>query len=86
MEPINVITVTDQHLEAIIDKKIDKIQDAIRTQSKIPDPLLDIASLKANLKWSDGKARRLVKEGRLQPEFTGNGKTMFFRLSKCVSL
>lgn len=86
MEPLKVITVTEEQLESLIDKKIDQLHDAVKKQSETTDPLLDIASLKVNLKWPDGKARRLVKEGRLKPEFTGNGKTMFFRLSKCLTL
>ena len=82
MEPLKVITVTEEQLESLIDKKIDQLHDAVKKQSEITDPLLDIASLKVNLKWPDGKARRLVKEGRLKPEFTGNGKKLNFEAIK----
>lgn len=46
MEPLKVITVTEEQLESLIDKKIDQLHDAVKKQSEITDPLLDIASWK----------------------------------------
>lgn len=35
MEPLKVITVTEEQLESLIDKKIDQLHDAVKKQSEI---------------------------------------------------